>query len=115
MSNSLTIESYQGIVNKWIKEIGGGYFQPTTNVCMLAEEVGEVSRLISRTYGEQKFKAGETPENFKEALADELVGVFFVLTCIANEQGIDLEESIVRNMDKKYSRDKKRYISDSRA
>jgi len=112
MSNSLTIESYQGIVDKWIKEVGGGYFQPTTNVCMLAEEVGEVSRLVSREYGEQKFKTGEKPENFKEALADELVDVFFVLTCIANEQGINLEEEVVRNMDKKYSRDKNRYISD---
>jgi NTP pyrophosphatase (non-canonical NTP hydrolase) len=70
-------------------------------------------RLISHKYGEQKFKAGETPENFKDALADELADVFFVLTCIANEQEIDLEESIVRNMDKKYSRNKKRYISDS--
>jgi len=110
MSNSLTIENYQEVVNKWINEVGGGYFHPTTNVCMLAEEVGEVSRLISRKYGEQKFKAGETPQNFNEALADELVDVFFVLTCIANEQEINLEESIMRNMDKKYSRDSNRYL-----
>ena len=77
---------------------------------MLAEEIGEVSRLISRTYGQQRFKPGESPNNFKEALADELVDVLFVLTCIANEQEISLDDAIKRNMKKKYSRDSKRYL-----
>jgi NTP pyrophosphatase (non-canonical NTP hydrolase) len=100
------IQEAQNKVDDWIKQYGVRYFNELTNTAILMEEVGEVARIISRKYGEQSFKATETGEN----LADELADVLFVLICLANQTGIDLEAALVKNLDKKTNRDKDRHI-----
>jgi NTP pyrophosphatase (non-canonical NTP hydrolase) len=100
------IQEAQNKVDDWIKQYGVRYFNELTNTAILMEEVGEVARIISRKYGEQSFKATETGEN----LADELEDVLFVLICLANQTGIDLEAALVKNLDKKTNRDKDRHI-----
>lgn len=109
MSKPISLARYQKMVNEWIASVGSHYFPPTTNVCLLVEEVGEVSRLISRSYGEQRFKPGEEPADLKEALADELADVLFILTCIANDLDINLNDAVHKNFNKKNARDKDRY------
>ena len=109
MAEQLSLALYQRQIDNWIKSVGSTYFLPTTNVCMLAEEVGEVARLISRTYGEQRFKEGERPSNIKAAIADELADVLFVVGCIANDLDIDLTQAVGANFNKKNHRDKNRY------
>lgn len=101
----LTFKSYQEQVHDWVKAHGVRYFSELTNLGILMEEVGEVARLMVRTYGEQSFK------NFDSAndLADELADVLFVLTCIANQTGIDLPSALKKNLDKKTSRDSRRH------
>ena len=105
----MTIKNYQNEVDKWIKTIGVRYFSELTNMAILTEEVGEVSRLISRMYGDQSFKEHLPPEEQKEKLADELSDVIWVVTCLANQTGIDLTKSIKKNFDKKNKRDKERH------
>lgn len=107
----MSIKDYQSEVDNWIKTIGVRYFSELTNMAILAEEVGEVSRLISRMYGEQSFKESITEEEQKRRLADELSDVIWVVTCIANQTGIDLDAAIRSNIEKKTSRDKNRHIS----
>ena len=103
--SQLTISGYQSLVDEWIKTVGVRYFSELTNLAQLVEEVGEVARIMSRTYGDQSFKASdEHPQ-----LADELADVFFVLTCIANQTGVDLTEAVKRNMEKKNRRDSTRH------
>lgn len=102
----MTIEEAQKRVDEWIKEYGVRYFNELTNTAILAEEVGEVSRIMARKYGEQSFKEGE-----KNDLADELADVMWVLICIANQTGIDLTEAFEKNLEKKTGRDKKRHIN----
>ena len=104
MAEQITISDAQRQVDQWIKDIGVRYFSEMTNLAQLVEEVGEVARLISRTYGEQSFKDGDHGE-----LGDELADVLFVLVCLANQTGIDLEESFRRNLEKKTSRDRSRH------
>lgn len=113
MHNDITLNGYLKSVDQWIGGVGSQYFEPLTNGCMLSEEVGEVNRLLCRQYGEQRYKAGEEPSNFQGALADELADVMFVLACIANEQGIDLADALLRNLQKKSTRDSKRYSDNS--
>ena len=102
----MTIKEAQEKVDCWIKEYGVRYFNELTNTAILAEEVGEVARIMARKYGEQSFKDGE-----KHELADELADVLWVLICIANQTGVDLTESLERNIDKKTRRDNKRHIN----
>lgn len=109
MAKPTSLNRYQKMVNEWIASVGSKYFPPITNVCLLAEEVGEVSRLISRSYGEQRFKPGEEPVDLKEAVADELADVLFILTCIANDLDINLNDAVHKNFKKKNARDKNRY------
>ncbi|WP_299591290.1 MazG nucleotide pyrophosphohydrolase domain-containing protein [uncultured Microbulbifer sp.] len=109
MQNDISVNDYLLSVDNWIAGVGSQYFEPLTNGCMLSEEVGEVNRLLCRQYREQRYKAGEEPANFHRALADELSDVMFVLACIANEQGINLAEALVRNLQKKSARDANRY------
>jgi len=90
---SLTIADAQQRVDDWIKEIGVRYFSELTNLAQLMEEVGELSRIVSRTYGEQSFKAGENPSD----LSDELADVLFVVICLANQTGVDLGDALNRN------------------
>lgn len=101
----MTLNELQTNVDQWIKEHGVRYFNELTNTAMLMEEVGEVARIMARTYGEQSFKASDKDKN----LADELADVLFVLTCIANQTGIDLEKAMQENMAKKTNRDKDRH------
>lgn len=101
----MTIKELQSTVDQWINEHGVRYFNELTNTALLVEEVGEVARIMARTYGEQSFKASDKDKN----LADELADVLFVLTCIANQTGIDLEKAMQDNLLKKTNRDKDRH------
>ena len=106
----MEITKAQEIVDQWINTLGVRYFNELTNTAILMEEVGEVARLMARMYGEQSFKNSEIEKNSKEALADELADVFFVLICIANQTGINLETALEKNLQKKSDRDTKRHI-----
>lgn len=101
---TMTIEEAQQAVDNWIKTYGVRYFSELTNMAILTEEVGEVARIIARTYGDQSFKKDE-----KTNLADELSDVMWVLLCLANQTGVDMTEALQRNLDKKTSRDKDRH------
>jgi len=101
----MTIKEAQATVDQWIQDYGVRYFSELTNMAILTEEVGEVARIISRQYGDQSFKASDKDKN----LADELADVMFVVICLANQTGIDLEEAIRRNLDKKTKRDANRH------
>ncbi|MBK8624143.1 MAG: nucleotide pyrophosphohydrolase [Saprospiraceae bacterium] len=107
----MSIKEYQIEVDHWIKTIGVRYFSELTNMAILTEEVGEVSRLMSRMYGEQSFKESISEEQQKEKLADELADVMWVVTCLANQTGIDLESAMQANILKKTNRDRNRHIS----
>ena len=100
----MTIEEAQQAVDNWIKTYGVRYFSELTNMAILTEEVGEVARIIARTYGDQSFKKDE-----KTNLADELADVMWVLLCLANQTGVDITEALQRNLEKKTSRDKDRH------
>ncbi len=103
--SDLTLKQAQAIVDEWIQTIGVRYFSELTNLAQLVEEVGELARVISRTYGEQSFKAGEP----RKELADELADVLFVLICLANQTGVDLTEALQSNLSKKTQRDRERH------
>lgn len=105
----MEIEELQQRVDRWIKEYGVRYFNELTNMAILTEEVGELARVIARKYGEQSFKAGE-----KENLADEMADVLWVLTCLANQTGVDLSKAIEDNFAKKTTRDAKRHKNNSK-
>lgn len=101
----MTINEAQQIVDQWIKEYGVRYFNELTNTAMLMEEVGEVARIMARRYGEQSEKESDKNKD----LGDEMADVLFVLICLANQTGIDLEEALRKNLDKKTGRDHKRH------
>lgn len=101
----MTIEEAQRAVDEWIKTYGGGYFSNLTNMAVLTEEVGELARIMARRFGDQKAKPGENLD-----LADELTDVLWVVICLANQNGINLEEELKRNIEKKTKRDKDRFI-----
>jgi len=102
----MELASLQKTVDDWIKA-HGGYFSELTNTVVLMEEVGELARHVSRTYGEQTYKANENPSGLSEELAD----VLFVLLCLANQTGTDLSEAILNSLEKKTSRDRERHKS----
>lgn len=91
-------------IDQWVRDIGVRYFSELTNLGILMEEVGEVARIMTRRYGDQSFKDSD-----KTDLADELADVLFVLTCIANQTGVDLTEAMRRNLEKKTARDRDRH------
>ena len=103
----MTIIEAQKIVDEWIKTHGVRYFNELTNMTLLTEEVGELARIIARTYGEQSFKESDKKYN----LADEMADVLWVLICLANQTGIDLTEAFKKNLEKKTNRDKDRHIN----
>ena len=103
----MEIKEAQEIVDQWIKTVGVRYFSELTNMALLTEEVGEVARIIARRYGDQVAKQGDLDKQ----LADELADVLWVLICIAKQTGIDLEDALRRNIDKKLTRDKDRFES----
>jgi NTP pyrophosphatase (non-canonical NTP hydrolase) len=102
---ALTIRGAQETVDRWIREVGVRYFNELTNMAMLTEEVGEVARIIARRYGEQSEKESDRNKD----LGDELADVLFVLICLANQTGVDLEAALQRNLDKKTNRDADRH------
>jgi len=97
-------------VDDWIKKYGVRYFNELTNMAQLTEEVGEVARIISRVYGEQSIKKDEKINDLGEELAD----VLFVLICLANQTGVDLEKSFEEKLEKKSKRDKTRHLSNKK-
>ena len=100
----MTITQAQKKVDNWIRTHGVRYFSELTNMAILTEEVGEVARIISRTYGDQSFKKSD-----KSNLSDELADVLFVVICLANQTGIDLEKALEQNLAKKTKRDSTRH------
>ena len=100
----MTLKEAQIEVDNWIKTYGVRYFSELTNMAVLTEEVGELARIMARTYGEQSFKEGE-----KHDIGDEMADILWVLICLANQTGIDLTESFRKNLEKKTSRDKDRH------
>lgn len=100
-----TIRQAQERVDQWINQVGVRYFSELTNLAQLVEEVGELARVISRTYGDQSVKASEGELSLKDELAD----VLFVLLCLANQTGVDLQTALRANLDKKRLRDKDRH------
>lgn len=105
----MEIKELQSRVDEWIREYGVRYFGELTNMAILTEEVGELARVIARKYGEQSFKQGEECN-----LADEMADVMWVLVCLANQTGVDLEEAMERNFEKKTLRDKERHKANSK-
>lgn len=106
----MTIQEAQHEVDKWIKTIGVRYFNELTNMAILTEEVGELARIMARTYGDQSFKKSDLNKN----LGDEMADVLWVLICLANQTGIDLTEAFKKNIEKKTNRDKDRHINNEK-
>ena len=106
----MDLNTLQKKVDDWIKKYGVRYFDELTNMAQLTEEVGEVARIISRTYGEQSIKENEELNDLGEELAD----VLFVLLCLANQTGIDLEKYFQKKLKKKSQRDKTRHLSNKK-
>ncbi len=103
----LTIKQAQKTVDDWIKTIGIRYFDEMTNMAILMEEVGEVARIMARRYGEQSEKESDKNKD----LGDEMADVLFVLICLANQTGIDLEQALIKNLEKKTARDTERHAN----
>ena len=103
--NPITLKAAQEQVDGWIKTYGVRYFSELTNMAILTEEVGELARIMARTYGDQSFKKSDLAQN----LPDEMADVLWVLICLANQTGVDLEEAFRRNMEKKTTRDGTRH------
>ena len=106
----MNLNVLQKKVDDWIKKYGVRYFDELTNMAQLTEEVGEVARIISRVYGEQSIKKDEKINDLGEELAD----VLFVLICLANQTGVDLEKSFEEKLEKKSKRDKTRHLSNKK-
>jgi NTP pyrophosphatase (non-canonical NTP hydrolase) len=100
----MTLEMLQKTVDEYIQTHGVRYFNHLTNMAILTEEVGELARLMARTYGEQSFKPGEQGD-----LGDEMADVLWVLVCLANQSGVDLTAALEKNIEKKVQRDRDRH------
>jgi NTP pyrophosphatase (non-canonical NTP hydrolase) len=108
--NEQTLSQWQTEVDQWIKTVGVRYFSELTNMAILTEEVGELARVMARKFGDQSFKKGEEQMN----LADEMADVLWVLICLANQTGIDLNEALRHNFQKKNSRDSQRHLQNDK-
>jgi len=106
----MTLQEAQQQVDEWIKTYGVRYFGELTNMAILTEEVGELARVIVRTYGEQSFKKSDE----KVSLADEMADVLWVLICLANQTGINLTEAFEKNIQKKTERDNTRHLDNKK-
>lgn len=104
-NKSISLPKAQQMVDEWIKTIGVRYFSELTNMAILTEEVGELARIMARTYGDQSFKKSDEGKN----LGDEMADVLWVLICLANQTGVDLNDAFLKNIEKKTSRDKDRH------
>ena len=101
----MTIQQAQEQVDDWIKTVGVRYFSELTNMAILTEEVGELARVMARTYGDQSFKKSDLDKN----LSDEMADVLWVLICLANQTGVNLTEAFKKNIEKKTNRDAQRH------
>lgn len=112
----MTINQAQQQVDEWIKTIGVKYFSELTNMAILTEEVGELSKHMARIYGEQSYKNGKvySKEEQKQMLADEMADVLWVVLCLANQAGINLTEALKKNFDKKTIRDTDRHANNEK-
>lgn len=106
MDEDLTINHAQQLVDQWIKSYGVRYFSELTNMACLTEEVGELARVMARTYGDQSFKPGE-----KANLGEEMADVLWVLICLANQTGVNLAQELRRSIEKKTRRDATRHLN----
>ncbi len=106
----MTIIEAQQQVDEWISKYGVRYFGELTNMALLTEEVGELARIMARTYGEQSFKSSDLNKGLSEEIAD----VLWVLICIANQTGVNLEESFIRSIEKKTNRDSNRHLNNQK-
>ena len=106
----MTIQEAQAKVDQWIKAVGVRYFNELTNLGILMEEVGELSRIMVRKYGEQSFKESDINQD----VSDEMADVLWVLICLANQTGVDLTQALQKNFDKKNTRDKDRHINNDK-
>ncbi len=110
----MTVTEWQKEVDAWIKRYGVKYFNPLTNMALLMEEVGELSRLLARHHGEQSFKEAISSEEITHRISDEMADVLFVLACLANQHGINLESAIKENLKKKTNRDATRHLENKK-
>ncbi len=110
MNNDISISEAQKMVDDWIRQYGVRYFSELTNMAILTEEVGELARIMARTYGDQSFKKSDEKYN----LADEMADVLWVLVCMANQTGVDLTEAFRKNLEKKTNRDNKRHLENEK-
>ncbi|MBC7949059.1 MAG: nucleotide pyrophosphohydrolase [Chitinophagaceae bacterium] len=101
----MTIQQAQQDVDQWIKTVGVRYFSELTNMTILTEEIGELARIMARTYGDQSFKENDK----KDGIADEMADILWVLLCLANQTGVDLTKALADNFEKKTSRDGHRH------
>ena len=106
VNDNTTLRNLQQMVDEWIKTYGVRYFNELTNMACLTEEVGELARIIARQYGEQSFKECEKPN-----LGEEMADILWVLTCLANQTGVDLTEEMRKSFEKKTKRDSNRHIN----
>jgi NTP pyrophosphatase (non-canonical NTP hydrolase) len=109
---NITIAEAQKMVDHWIKTVGVRYFSELTNMAILTEEVGELARHFARQFGDQSYRASEIPgstEAKRGIIADEMADVLWVLICLANQTGVDLNEAFLKNIEKKNNRDKDRH------
>ncbi|MEP1034577.1 nucleotide pyrophosphohydrolase [Ekhidna sp.] len=106
----MTLAQAQQLVDEWIKTKGVRYFNELTNMAILTEEVGELARIMARTYGEQSFKESDKNRD----LGDEMADVLWVLICLANQTGVDLTEALKKNLEKKNSRDATRHLENDK-
>lgn len=106
----MTITEAQDKVDQWIHKFGVRYFNELTNMALMTEEVGELARIIARKYGEQSFKESDLEKSLEEEMAD----ILFVLICMANQTGINLEEALAQNLEKKTNRDAVRHLNNDK-
>ena len=106
----ITLNEAQKKVDEWIKTIGVRYFSELTNMTILTEEVGELARIMARTYGDQSFKKSDLEKN----LPDEMADILWVLICLANQTGVNLTEALHKNFEKKTLRDATRHLENEK-
>lgn len=110
MRQEITLNQAQQQVDEWIKIIGVRYFNELTNLGILVEEVGELSRLMVRKFGEQSYKSNEAEKD----LGDEMADVLWVLICLANQTSVNLTDALQKNFEKKTNRDKTRHLENDK-
>jgi len=110
VTQQITLLEAQQQVDQWIRQIGVRYFSELTNMAILTEEVGELARIMARTYGDQSFKDSDLNRN----IADEMADVLWVLICLANQTGVDLTQAFYQNLEKKTQRDAERHMNNEK-